>query len=84
MIAGLIGAEGSGHLHGFLKKFAITVDKERLERALPRVQQVLKTQKKTKPGYSMKVLLQELDRIVDWRLAEEMESLFCEYNSRNN
>ena len=84
MISALQGIEESGQLHGFLKKFAIHVDKSRLERVLPAVRQHLKSRKKSRPGYSMKVLLQELDRIVDWRLAEEIEQMFFEYNRRNN
>ncbi|GEM_PF-2911339 len=74
----------SAQLHGFLKKFAINVDKAKLERTLPRVQRILKSQKKPKPGYSMKTLLQELDRVIDWRLAEEIEATFFEFNSHNN
>ena len=84
MSTGMLSAEGSGQLHGFLKKFAISVDKERLERTLPRVQQLVKDQKKAKPGYSIKTLLQELDKVVDWRLAEEMETVFYDSNKLNN
>jgi hypothetical protein len=84
MTYGLLLAGETGQLHGFLKKFAISVDRERLERTLPRVQELLKGQKRAKPGYSMQMLLQELDKVVDLRLAQEMEQLFSMHSSRNN
>jgi len=65
----------TGKLHSFLKRFALNVDSERLQRALPRVQEIVKAQK-PKKGLSFKILLQELDHEIDWRLASELEEKF--------
>ena len=62
-------------VHSFLRQFAIDVDAERLEHALPRVHQIVMKQK-PKQGLAFKVLLQELDRQIDWRLAAELEDNF--------
>jgi hypothetical protein len=62
-------------VHSFLRQFAIDVDAERLEHALPRVHQIVMKQK-PKQGLAFKVLLQELDRQIDWRLASELEKNF--------
>lgn len=84
MVSEILAIENGKELHGFFKKFAIDVEKDRLERTLPRVRVMLRSKKKIRPGYSIRVLLQELDRMIDWRLAEELEALFFKYNSRNN
>ena len=62
-------------IHSFLKRFALDVDRERLQHTLPRVRPIVAKQK-SKPGLAFKVLLQELDRQIDWRLAAELEQKF--------
>lgn len=66
---------GVPKISSFLKRHAICVDVERLQNALPRTRSII-TKQKPKPGMAFKVLLQELDRHIDWRFAVELENRF--------
>jgi hypothetical protein len=70
-----LSSSSAPKVHSFLRQFALDVDEERLEHALPRVRQMIVKQK-AKRGLAFKVLLQELDRQIDWRLAAELEDNF--------
>lgn len=65
----------AARIHSFLKQFALDVDQERLQHALPRARQIMDRQS-PKPGLAFKVLLQELDHQIDWRFAAELEHMF--------
>jgi len=62
-------------IHSFLRRFALDVDRERLEHALPRIRRIIAKQR-PEHGLTFKVILQELDRQIDWRLAAELEDNF--------
>jgi len=64
---------GAPKIHSFLRHFAIDVDPERLQVTLPIT---IVTRRKPKPGLAFKVLLQQLDRQIDWRFATELENRF--------
>lgn len=64
----------SSRLHMVLKRHAIRVDSERLERTIPRVNEIVKKGKRKAPGFAVKILLQEMDRVIDDRFAETLES----------
>ncbi|MEM7813280.1 MAG: hypothetical protein QW548_00050 [Candidatus Aenigmatarchaeota archaeon] len=62
-------------MHSFLKHFALDVDPNRLPHALSVTKAIVERQK-PKSGFVFKVLLQQLDREIDWRLATELENTF--------